>query len=71
MRTRTSPRNQERLWRALCGPLPTTPEARVEPRCFTCRNYPRHGRSRGHCTLHGEIVSGMTKRVCWIGKERP
>lgn len=64
MRTRRSPRNQERLWRLLSAPtqVPTVQTAEV-PRCWGCANYPRGGRARGICSLHGHMVNGRTENL--------
>lgn len=60
MRTRRSPRNQEILWRALSRQGAAPPAEPLTPRraCWDCVNYPKGGRSRGHCTLLGLMVSG-------------
>ncbi len=58
MRTRRSWRNQDRLWRAYCGePKPPTQGPR-KPRCFTCVNYPKGGRSGCKCKLTGTRMNG-------------
>ncbi len=69
MRTRRSPRNQDILFKALFPrPEAPTPAPRT-PRCFDCLNYPRGGRSRGHCTLKGEMVYGISAdRPCFLGR---
>jgi hypothetical protein len=76
MRTRRSPRNQDRLWKGLGRDLasasmaePVTPQPIVK-RCFTCWSYPPEGRSRGECLLSGTIVNGRSEnRPCHA--ERP
>lgn len=62
MRTRRSPRNQERLFRALFEPE-KEPVARTY--CFDCASYPAGGRSRGRCTLIGTMVNGLGQRHCF------
>jgi len=67
MRTRRSPRNQEILWRQLGGGENEKLEPIKTVRCFDCVNYPKGGRSRGECTLIGEVVRGSNKdRKCFI-----
>ena len=69
MRTRTSPRNQARLWKALGGkaekpgPLPPT------VCCFNCAFYgSRNGRVRAECAKTGAVVYGITKgEPCYTG----
>jgi len=70
MRTRRSPRNQERLWSALGGPpAPQPPPPSSSRRCWNCANYPKGGRSRGHCTLLGVMVQGAASdRECFRGR---
>jgi hypothetical protein len=77
MRTRRSPRNQERLWKGLGRDLAsasvTEPVAKVQmaTRCFTCISYPHAGRGRGECTLSGSIVNGRTEnRPCHQERRR-
>lgn len=66
MRTRRSPRNQDRLWRYLTPeapakePLPPSP-----PRCWDCRHYPKGGRDRGTCALSGLKVAGRSQKECF------
>lgn len=65
MRTRRSPRNQERLWRILTPPVPPV-VATSSVRCWDCLDYPPGGRGRGHCTLGGMMVNGRTEnRPCF------
>jgi len=60
MRTRTSPRNQDRLWRYLCGPAPLPSNVPpTAPRCLACRDFPNTGRTWGHCVLIGSMVYGL------------
>ena len=66
MKTRRSPRNQERLWRALGPPTPVVPVVPETGRCFDCASYPRGGRARGACTVHGVVVRGMSERACFV-----
>jgi hypothetical protein len=69
MNTRRSPRNQERLWCALTPPAAPVVSVPAPRRCFDCVNYPRGGRSRGHCTLRGVMVAGRTvEPPCWQGR---
>lgn len=75
MRTRRSPRNQERLFRGLGRDLaaavatePPVAQATVN-RCFTCASYPREGRSRGECALSGAVVNGRSEnRPCYLAR---
>ena len=75
MRTRRSVANQERLFTALFkGPYAR--RAAVEtPCCWNCLNYPRTGRARGACSLHGFMVRGQDQRACFLlarpGERRP
>lgn len=67
MRTRRSPRNQERLWRAL-GKQGEQPQERPPTvrRCFDCVSYGGSARNRNECTLIGRIVNGATTgRECF------
>lgn len=71
MRSRRSPRNQERLWRALTPPAPKIPAVASTPRCWDCANYPKGGRARGSCTLRGEMVQGQSEnRPCFRERGR-
>lgn len=74
MKTRRSPRNQERLWRELGRQgTPTVPTPLPDPRraCWDCANYPKGGRSRGHCTLFGIKVSGETEnKECFVPRRK-
>jgi hypothetical protein len=66
MRTRRSPRNQDILFKALFPRPEALPPTARTPRCFDCANYPRGGRSRGHCNLKGETVAGISEdRPCF------
>lgn len=75
VRTRRSPKNQERLWRELGrqgvrAALPATVTAaqviRVDHRCWDCVSYPPGGRSRGACSLTGTMVNGRSEnRPCF------
>lgn len=69
MKTRRSPRNQERLFKLL-GQEDRRKALSVaaRTRCFDCTFYPKGGRYRGACTLHQEIVHGLDERACF--KER-
>lgn len=58
MRTRRSPKNQERLWRALGGPPEPEPEPVIQATCYGCEAYPPGGRGRGHCAMTGTMVRG-------------
>ena len=70
MRTRRSPRNQDRLWKALGGPVATVVQVPQTPCCFDCVCYPKGGRSRGECTLIGEMVNGRSlDRPCFRRRE--
>jgi len=70
MRTRTSWRNQDRLWKSLGGKTPP-PKGESVPRCWDCRYYPRGGRVRGICALHKAQVTGSTeRRECWRSREQ-
>lgn len=71
MRTRRSPRNQERLYRLLFTADPTPQPVEHVPRCWDCRYYPPAGRSRGTCTLRGERVYGRTEHEeCFCPRPR-
>jgi len=62
MNTRRSPRNQEILWRSLGQQAVIAPASPASPsRCWDCRHYPKGGRSRGTCVLHGQMVAGLTE----------
>ncbi len=61
MRTRHSPRNQDRLWKSLGGPVTKVVPVVQAPCCFDCLDYPKGGRSRGECVLQGLIVNGRTE----------
>lgn len=65
MKTCRSPRNQEILWRALGGAPEAKPATAQAQCCFNCVDYPKAGRSRGECTLHGEIVNGRSVKPCF------
>jgi len=70
VRTRRSPRNQDRLWRALGreGAAPPVVPVEPTPRCWDCASYPKGGRGRGKCSLVGEVVNGRTAdRPCFRG----
>ncbi len=58
MYTRTSPRNQEILWRALTPPAPAVEKVAAPSRCWDCANYPKGGRSTGTCKLLAMKVGG-------------
>jgi hypothetical protein len=66
MKTRRSPKNQDRLFRQLSGPK-TTPPILVETECcFNCVSYGKSGRMREPCSLVGWTVYGATKgRGCF------
>lgn len=66
MRTRRSPRNQERLWKELGreGQIETKTIGHVN-RCFDCLFYPVGGRMRGTCSKLNKNVSGMEQRECF------
>lgn len=65
MHTRRSPRNQDRLFRALFLPPAATATPVPPSHCWDCNNYPPAGRSRGHCTLSGMMVQGVGVRPCF------
>lgn len=66
MRTRRSPRNQDRLFKALFKPpAEPKPEPVVTPCCGNCVSYHDNGRSRGECTSFGMIVRCFTVRPCF------
>lgn len=74
MRTRRSPRNQERLWKALSTEGPREPKPpRREPSglCWDCRHYPKHGRSRGTCAKLDITVPGSASRPCFEDRGAP
>ena len=74
MRTRTSPRNQARLWRALTPPAHTPESIQGPKRCWGCISYPTGGRARGECVLAGQVVLGRSAdRDCFRQRitERP
>ncbi len=71
MRTRRSPRNQERLFRELFKGEDKAAVATAPERCWDCANYPKGGRSRGHCTLKGDMVQGIaTDRPCFRARSK-
>ena len=64
MRTRRSPRNQERLFRAIGKELATA------QRCETCVSYMPYDRGKGECILLGVFKRGSNEqRSCWRGKK--
>ncbi len=63
MRTRRSPRNQERLWRELGEQGKAKPVA--AKCCWNCANYPG-GRARGYCKSFGGYVRGGEIRPCFV-----
>ena len=87
MKTRRSPRNQARLYKYLFEPpdynfdpsAPTLAAVKCEvlitpvvsPVCFNCVNYPKSGRARGHCTLHGVRVNGRSVKECYREMGKP
>jgi hypothetical protein len=63
MRTRRSPKNQEKLFRELFKPPSERPEeGPAQPMCFNCANYPRGGRSGCKCRLTGTRMNGTETR---------
>jgi len=65
MRTRTSVRNQNIVFRELFKPQDKPKPIRFAS-CFNCVSYPKSGRSRGECVLRGAIVEGRTlDRPCF------
>lgn len=72
MRTRRSPRNQERLWRELGGrPDPPAPVVDPIPRCWDCVCYPAGGRNRGRCTSRGVTINGRTANQPCFTRRKP
>ena len=70
MRTRRSPKNQDRLWKALAGKNKVNPPV-TSIRCWDCVSYPKGGRGRGECVLIGEIVMGRNEnRPCFISRKK-
>lgn len=66
MRTRCSPRNQDRLFRELFKPEEAPARPVKTCCCFNCVNYGGGRRGRNECTLRGEIVMGTTEdRKCY------
>ncbi len=66
MRTRRSPRNQDRLYRMLTVPE-ETPTSIVTQCCFNCVSYGGSKRNRAICTLTGTKVYGNTMdRECFL-----
>lgn len=70
MRTRRSPRNQDRLFRELFKPEPqkAKPVEQVN-RCWDCHHYPKGGRMDATCKLKGKRVAGRSVMDCF--KKRP
>lgn len=77
MRTRRSPRNQERLHREIGEQLKrasdetNTPPSRPERRfCRACRSYFAKRGDRGECVLRGLIVVGWAEdRPCFEARQ--
>ena len=74
MKTRTSPRNQERLFRYLfcTDPKPQpTPEQEQTHCCSNCASYPRGGRMYAICRGYrkGERVAGSTIDSCFAPRQ--
>jgi hypothetical protein len=67
MNTRRSPRNQDRLWKALDGTVATFKPAPLLPsRCWDCISFPDWIRGRGFCVTTGAVVNGRTtNRPCF------
>lgn len=64
MRTRLSPRNQQKLWKELMEKS-LQPERAIALAilkktvyCWECRHYPKGGRNRGTCKLMNIMVGG-------------
>ena len=72
MRTRTSPRNQERLWKTLGGKAEKPEPAPPSACCFNCAFYgSRNGRDRAKCAKTGAVVYGITKgEPCYTGEDK-
>lgn len=68
MRTRRSPRNQDRLFKVLFKPPTFSVEPVVTPCCANCINYPDTGRSRGFCTVAGAKVMAISVWPCYAAK---
>lgn len=69
MRTRRSPRNQDRLFKILFKVTNAPIERAVIRCCFNCVNYPTHGRSRGYCPVINDSISGIMEKPCFGGKQ--
>ena len=75
MRTRRSPRNQDRLWRALGKDLADKAKGAAAPKnsaprhlCFNCVSYDSQ-RMSAECALRGQIVLGTAEgRQCWSAR---
>ncbi len=66
MRTRRSPKNQDRLFWDLSGKYPVITPTSTVSRCWDCWSYPPGGRGRGECVLIGQMVNGRNEgRKCF------
>lgn len=77
MRTRRSPRNQERLHREIGDQLKRAAAATNAPRiaaprrlCRNCRSYSARRGDRGECVLRGLVVVGWAEdRPCFEARQ--
>jgi hypothetical protein len=69
MRTRTSWRNQNRLWRELGGRSSVPAKVDPTPVCGNCRHY-QGVRNRGTCGERDVVVSCLERRECFAGSAR-
>lgn len=70
MRTRLSPKNQDRLFGALFRPDRNVSATAIAPICFNCASYPSkrmHAVCRGY--LKGQRVSGLARNACFLGRK--
>lgn len=67
MRTRRSPRNQDRLFADLFRPSaePQPPRPPPASHCWDCRHYPKGGRDSAKCRLTGKRTGGHEERNCY------
>lgn len=66
MRTRRSPRNQDRLFRELFEPKPAPRPVKAELAiCRNCIHFPANRRHNGTCNLKGFLVASTTQKDCF------
>lgn len=66
MRTRRSPKNQDRLFRELFAPKPTPRPVKAELAiCGNCIHFPVNRRHDGTCGHRGVLVAATTRKDCF------